>query len=311
MVDVEFNSINKKMLISQKLDNYQVAAVSRLFSASVFRELSQKGYSPLFARLATDAGILNQMHDANSVGDVFDTAFDILKKKDNRHEYAYKAALTHKVLLGIHSLNTAAMINEFRVGKSKADTVILNGTGTVYEIKSERDTLSRLDKQINDYKNVFAKVNVITGENHLEGVLKTVSKDVGVMILSERYSISTLREAQDLPERTSPIAILDSIQIKEAKAILKFLNLAIPDVPNTKMYPALCEVFLDLEASIVHRAMVEVLKKSRSLTPLSDFMGRLPNSLLPTAFSTKIRKQDHNKLFTAVNSTISEVKNWN
>jgi hypothetical protein len=119
----------------------QLAAISRLFSSSVVREMARKGKSPLFARLATQSQLLRSIPLSKRVDSLFDAAFSLLKREGYRHEYIYKAALTHKILLGIHSLQTASMINEFRVGDCKADIAILNGTATVYEVKSERDSL--------------------------------------------------------------------------------------------------------------------------------------------------------------------------
>ena len=126
----------------------QISAISRLFSSSVVNELSRKGKSPMFARIASEAALFSGSRQSDTVGDLFEKAFSILRKKGNRHEYVYKSALTQNILLGRHSLNTASMITEFRVGKCKADLVIFNGTATAYEIKSERDSLSRLERQI-------------------------------------------------------------------------------------------------------------------------------------------------------------------
>ena len=81
------------------------------------------------------------------------------------------------------------MLSEFRAGTCKADLVILNGTSTVYEIKSERDSLVRLSNQVKNYKRVFAMVNVITSEGFVKSVCTTVPDDVGVMCLSKRYHI--------------------------------------------------------------------------------------------------------------------------
>jgi hypothetical protein len=86
---------------------------------------------------------------------LFDAAFQLLKRQGCRDEYVYKAALVQKILLGRHSLQTASMLNEFRVGGCKADLAILNGTATVYEVKSERDSLARLQRQIAAYTTVF------------------------------------------------------------------------------------------------------------------------------------------------------------
>jgi hypothetical protein len=86
------------------------------------------------------------------------------------------------------------MLTEFRVGECKADVVILNGTGTVYEVKSERDSLSRLERQIAAYAKVFAKVNVITAESHVTAVMNLMPSDVGVLCLGDRGQITPIRK---------------------------------------------------------------------------------------------------------------------
>src|SRR5689334_13769722 len=128
-----------------------MAAITRLFSSSVVRELARKGKSPIFARLARQSELFDRLEVNRCVHDLFDLAFSFLQREGYRDEYIYRAALTQKVLLGRHSLQTASMLNEFRVGDCKADVAILNGTATVYEIKSERDSLTRLQRQVASY----------------------------------------------------------------------------------------------------------------------------------------------------------------
>lgn len=293
------------------LENQQLSAISRLFSTSLIRELAKKGRSPLFARLAYESSLLELASPQDLVRNLFDSAFSLLKKKNYRHEYIYKAAITHKILLGTHSLQTAVMLNEFRACNNKADTVILNGTSTVYEIKSERDSLTRLEQQIFSYRKVFAKVNVIAGENHLNSIFAIVPHDVGVMLLTDRFQIKTIREAVNAPERTIPEAIFDSIQLLEAKKILKNNGFEIPLLPNTKMYSALREQFITLPPHAAHEGMVQVLRSTRSLLPLADLVSVLPHSLQAAVLSTSLRKQDHAKLIAAMDTPISEALKWN
>ncbi len=288
----------------------QTAAIARLFSPSVIKELAGQGKSSLFARLAKEARSVIELDEGQRVFQFFDKAFDIFKKTEYRHEYIYKAALTQRVLLGTYSLRTAAMLNEFRVGGCKADLAILNGTATVYEIKSERDSLSRLEHQIETYKQFFAAVYVIAGDNHLEGIRSIASKDVGILRLSPRHQISTLRAARDRPDRTSPAVIYESLRKEEAKQILKLMNLSIPDVPNTEMHGALRERFLKLTAQDAHKAMVQVLKKTRNLQPLSRLIEKLPNSLHSAALSIPLRREDHNRLVDAVNTPLRTAIQW-
>jgi len=292
------------------LENHQLSAVSRLFSSSLIRELARKGHSPLFARLANESSLLEVSEPQEPIRNLFDSAFNLLKRKNYRHEYIYKAAITHKILLGTHSLQTAVMLNEFRVGNNKADSVILNGTSTVYEIKSERDSLARLEQQIFSYRRVFAKVNIITGENHLDSVIAMVPEDVGILLLSDRYQISTVRDAINCPDRTIPEEIFNSIQLREAKKILKAMEIDIPELPNTQMNEALKNLFVTLTPSEAHDGMVQVLRSTRSLRPLAEFVNELPDSIQAAALSTPLRKQDQARLLATMETPVVEALKW-
>ena len=297
-------------LIPHNLEISQLSATSRLFSASVVKELARKGKSPLFSRLVKDSTLLDYIHQSALVRDLFDVAFSLLKKKNFRHEYIYKAAITHKILLGTHSLQTSVMLNEFRTGISKADVAILNGTTTVYEIKSERDSLARLPQQVASYREVFANVNIITGQNHLDAVIDTVSSDVGVLLLTDRFQISTIRKALNIPERTNPLAVFDSIQLSEAKKILKLMGMDIPKVPNTQMHQVLRDQFSTLTSLEAQAGMIKVLRDTRSLLPLSDLIEALPQSVQAAALTTSMRKRDHSKLLEAMNTPLVQAMSW-
>jgi hypothetical protein len=288
----------------------QLAAISRLFSSSVIHEMARKGRSPLFARLVTQSQVLRSMSLSERVYTVFEAAFSLLKRQGYRHEYIYKAALTHKILLGKHSLQTASMISEFRVGDCKADVAILNGTATVYEVKSERDSLTRLERQIAAYATVFAKVYVIAAESHIRAVANTVPDSVGILCLNSRHQISTLRDATDRPERTSPGAIFDSIRAEEARMILFSFGVSIPCVPNTELHAVLREAFLKLDPIQAHEGMVRVLKRTRNLLPLSALVDQLPPSLQTAALSVPLRKVDHQRLVAAVNTPLMDAMGW-
>lgn len=288
----------------------QASSLSRVFSPQIITDLSRRGRSKLLARLLKELQVAERGGSNEPLSTVFDKALALLNKKRFRHEYTYKSALTHKLLLGVHSLSTAAMITEFRIESSKADVVILNGTSTVYEIKSERDNLDKLKRQITDYRKVFAKVNVITGENHLNDVVRFVQSDVGVLLLSERGQISTIREAQDKPERVSPEVIFESIRTKEASMILSSLGVQTPNVPNTLLYKTLKNEFIKLDPVGIHSGMLKVLKKTRSLQSLELLINSLPKSLSTVTLSSKIRKKDYNRLIETMDIAVNEAISW-
>lgn len=300
----------KSRIGSATLTPSQLAALSRVFSSAVFHDLAKRGRSALLYRLLTQSSVLERCDDKSTVADAFDATLSMLKSSGARDEYVFRSALTGKVLLGRHSLRTAAMLNEFRAGACKADIVILNGTATVYEIKSERDSLSRLENQIANYQKVFASINVVASEGHVAKVAAAMPREVGVLELSRRFTISVVREATDRPDQVCPVTIFESLRTAEAVAVLAMLGRAAPEVPNTRLRAALRDQFSGLAPSSVHAAMVSTLKSSRSLLRLSDLVQKLPQSLHAAALSVPLREADRGRLLQAVATPIGAAAAW-
>ena len=294
----------------QGLDTAQAGAVARLFSSTVLREMACWGRSSLFRRLVTEAALARAISPEEPIRNLFEVAFHFLKRKDHRHEYIYKAAITHKILLGTHSLRTAAMLTEFRVGNCRADVVVLNGTSTAYEIKSERDRLDRLQTQVSAYLKVFANVNVIAGENHVADVRAIVPREVGILLLTSKNQISIDRKPIEAVARIVPEVVFDSLRMNEARKILESQGVFPGVVPNTKLRGELQRYFIQLDPDVLHSEMVKVLRKSRSLLPLHGLIRNLPPSLRPAAASTRLRRRDHSRLLDAVNTPLLQAMTW-
>ncbi|WP_297571950.1 sce7726 family protein [uncultured Deefgea sp.] len=291
-------------------DSSQLAAASRIFSSSVFKEMAKSAQSPLFARLIKQMKVVDDNNCRILVGQVFDDVFNVLKNKAYRHEYAYKAAVTKKILFGVHSLNTAVMLSEFRVANSKADLVILNGTSTVYEIKSERDKLDRLEGQIKSYLKVFAKVNVITGENHLDEILNNYDPEIGVLLLTDRYQIKIVRKPVERKDRIEPAVLFESLTRKEHLEILTRFGEPLPNVPNTELHAVLKEKIVSFKPSDLHDVALETLKSTRSLLGLKQFTAQLPESLYAIALTIKVSRQEQSNILTAIGTPTCEALHW-
>lgn len=288
----------------------KISAIARLFSAGVVRELAAKGRSSLFARLAMQSGLLSAMPGSASLRSFFDAAFEALRSKDNRNAYIYKAALTQRVLLGTHSLATAAMMTEFRVGGCKADVVILNGTSTVYEIKSERDNLDRMEGQVRAYLDVFDQVNIITGETHVRGVESAVPPEVGIMVLLDHFHISTVRPSRSNLNRIVPSVVFDSLQRGEARQILGRCGRPVPQVPNTAICQAMKREFEHLAPEQLHRAFVDVLRTTRSSLPIREIVDAVPDSLKAAILSVPLKSRDRARFVSAMDVRLDESLAW-
>lgn len=292
------------------LDKNEASALSRLFSAGVIRDFGKQARSPLFARLIRQTRLgSNPISDA-SVGGALDDAFDLLSKSRFRADYVYRAAITQKILLGRHSMNSATLLNEVRAGSSKADVVVLNGTSTAYEIKSERDSLARLQSQISNYRSVFATVNVVVSKSHLSEVISATSDDVGVITLSERFRFQTIREAQNRPDRIVPTILLETLRIEEALQILVRLGQELPEVPNTQIRSELVRLFSEMDPITVHEEMVRTLRISRSQANLTEFIKSMPVSMRAALLAARPNNKCRGLVKLAVNTPLVEALAW-
>lgn len=288
----------------------ELAALSRLFSPAAIRELGRSGRSPLVARLLQDTSVPAALPGGATLRDALDLGYAKLTKSGNRDDYVYRSSLVEKIALGRHNLRTATVLSEVRARASKADLVILNGTATAYEIKSERDSLNRLTAQLSDYRSVFASVTVVTSPSQADAVLRLAPDDVGVLVLSPRLRLQVVRETQDLPERIEPTALLETLRTTEAAQVLESIGIETPDVPNTRLWAELRKLYAALDPVEVHRHAVSVLKRSRSRAAQEAHIGTLPPSIRTAALFGDLDAGARANLSAATSTLMSSVLTW-
>lgn len=287
------------------------AALSRLFSSAVLGELTRFGRSALFARLVTQAGFHGERFDRlETVADVYDAAYALLCRGKSRDDYVYRAAIATKVVLGRHSLNTSVMLNEFRIGGSKADAIVLNGTSTAYEFKSERDSLARLPAQLNNYAKCVDQIYVVTGRSHLRSVQQLAPATVGILVLSDRMTLQTEREAVSMVDSISPVELSRSLTVGECVRVLGRCRIDVPDLPNTKTRGFIEDAFEVLDPRDVHAKVLDVVKEARSQAHLKEGLSRLPASLRPAVLSGRLGVDRRSKIDSALSATTEQAMGW-
>lgn len=85
---------------------------------------------------------------------------------------------------------------EIDMGEVRVDIAVVNGSINGYEIKSDRDTLERLPKQIEHYSKVLDYSYLIVGEKHYQRALEILPDDWGIYIVSQNLSIDMIKEAK-------------------------------------------------------------------------------------------------------------------
>lgn len=112
---------------------------------------------------------------------------------------------------------------ELNVGKSRLDIGRINGKSIAYEIKTELDSLDKLDKQLFDYNKVFEYVYVIIHPCHLDKVIERIPDHVGVITykLNKENCTFAFRKRALKNLHLSSIDQLEALNKKELDWIIK------------------------------------------------------------------------------------------
>lgn len=219
----------------------------------------------------------------SSLGTFYDRMYARLSEH-YRSEYFFKNYLVLRRLLGHHSPRTATMLTEFRVGKSKADCVIINGRSTCYEIKTEFDSLNRLGAQLQDYMRLFDEVYVVCSERNVRSVLEEAPETVGVLVLGRKNYFETKRKAGGRIASVDREILFKSLRKCEYLEIVRLISgRSPPSVANGKIFSACFDIVKKAPESLLYSSYLEVLKKYRPLN--EDLVQSLPAPLKSAAVS--------------------------
>lgn len=140
---------------------FATSAEDRAYAASLFESYSTALSEFQVRKLLLDiTGITvdSNIQSARSLVNQF-----VLQHYPN--ETTIRSNFINKVLLPLNTDNIS--IFEFPIGDSRVDICKVNGHSAAYEIKTELDSFFRLEKQLQDYSDVFESVYIIVPESRL------------------------------------------------------------------------------------------------------------------------------------------------
>lgn len=112
----------------------------------------------------------------------------------------------------------------FQFGERRADLALLDdGYLTAFEIKGARDTVSRLNYQIESYKKFFDFCFVVCERSNLAEVRTTISRDVGILLV-ESDKITHVRKSKQF-KRHDKRVLSSALSVQKLSALSKGSNL--------------------------------------------------------------------------------------
>lgn len=260
--------------------------LAKIFTSTSINKVAQGDLSKIYAVISD----FSSLENCNTLKEVYDESYKILCKY-YPNEYVVKNIIANNILIGTHSMNTASMLSELRVGSNKADCVIINGYSTCYEIKTKYDSLKRLSDQISSYVQAFDQTYVVAHETHLEAILQIHSKNptFGIMISNNRNSLSRKVIAPKTHSFNADI-MFHTLRKEEYTDIIREITGKEPDSPSTELFGECKKVFCNLDQEEANREFKRVLKKYRRND--DSFINTLPKSMKNLGISFNINKRD-------------------
>lgn len=226
--------------------------LSSLFTTASLRALAAPGPWEAAQRLT----VLGEVLDADdSLGDVLNEAFDVLRKT-RRSEYVYKNDIISRVVFGRHKPTSASAAVEFGIGGSKADVVVVNGTTSVYEIKTDYDSFARLETQLRDYAEFAEHVHVVVSTDRITSALKAVPSHVGVIALRRNGQMQTVRDAEGGLDRLRAERLFQVLRARERADVL-----AAEGLGHDNSTPAMRAAFSRVPVDSLHTHVVRTLRR--------------------------------------------------
>lgn len=218
--------------------------------------------------------------------EAIDNCYNYLSE-NYKNEYIYRNTIFQELVLNNHTFDECIAISEFRVGLSKADLAVFNGTSTVYEIKTELDTINRLESQVNDYLKFFDMIYIVTHEGFIEHIETKYPDCIGIYLFGQDRKLTLYKKAESNKGNISNEVMMASLRKNEYSSIVQKEYSHIPEVPNTLFYKECEKLFVGIDKIKAHDYVVKELLSRRVKKKHENMIHSLPISLKSISISKK------------------------
>ncbi len=205
-----------------------------------------------------------------------------------RNEYYFKNSVIKQILLEESDISSTVAYSELPVADSRADLVMINGKGVVYEIKTDLDNFDRLKNQLCDYYKVFPYVNVVVGYSQYETVREMLQgSPTGIYVLYRNGKVRCRKKPKRYYNNLSHEAIFRMLRKNEFEDIILRHAGELPVVDDFHYYRECLRRIGELDINILYKDMLQHLKKRQWSQKRNDIASNAPEELKAYAYFTK------------------------
>lgn len=278
--------------------------LNKIFTIPFIDALNRPTYHPLF-----DIAI-NQMKFSQS-NLTYKDVFTLLYKELDEHyrnEYFYKNTLLNTMLIQNKESCLVSALTELPVANSKPDfmTVDKDDVGVAYEIKTDLDSLQRLETQIRDYYKVFSSVYVVTGEKYIEEVEAMLQNtNVGIIELTTNNKLVYKKIATCDTGHLSHETLFKVLRKKEFESIVLKHFGELPHVSDFVYYQTCFGLLKQLDIIEFQKEVMHCLGQRNIVKDVNLFVQNVPHELSFYAYFSKKYKGKYDEFASFLDKKIS------
>lgn len=278
--------------------------LNKIFTIPFIDALSKPSYHPIF-----DIAV-NQIKSGQpdlTYKDVFKLLYKELDEH-YRNEYFYKNTMLNTMLIQNKESCFVSALTELPVANSKPDfmTIDKDDVGIAYEIKTDLDSLQRLETQIRDYYKVFSSVYVVAGEKHIKEVETMLQNtNVGIIELTANNKLIYKKIAVCDAIHLSHETLFKVLRKKEFESIVLKHFGELPHVSDFVYYQTCFELLKQLDILEFQKDVMHCLGQRNIVKDVDSFTQNVPQELSFYAYFSKKYKGKYDEVASFLDKKIS------
>jgi hypothetical protein len=261
-------------------------ALATLFTRPLFASMGVSGsLAEVRRKLARNKGL--RVAAERPLRDLFDQTYSILVEH-YRNEYVFKVAVVRHALTTLDAPGKGSVQIELPVFSSILDVAVTSDTTTAFEIKTDLDSVRRLESQSTNYLKVFDRVVVLGTDRTLPALSRNLDPRVGLAALQTDGTLTHVREALENRQNLQSYQICWGLRKAERVAALeRRLGVKIR-VPGGLLGQHCVKHFADIPPLELHEIYLEAMQRRSDAVLKDGFIQRLPASLQALGFATPL-----------------------
>lgn len=206
-----------------------------------------------------------------------------------RSEYFYQNTLFNLFMED----DTATALIQIPIGRAKADFILIKDKAVVYEIKTELDSLARLDTQIENYYKAFNHVCVVTSECHYEPLCERLADTpVGIYVMTPNATLSATKrkEPVECNNYLDHLTLFKVLRKTEYEYVIKKHFGYLPEVRPVLWFRECFKMFSEIPIVEAQRCSMQVMKSRRNVD--KDVLSYVPPALQSLVYFARLSKKE-------------------